>query len=160
MNLVLRRHGYKIQPDPFLVKALQFIHYHLLVEFLISLFIMRLIISLTALVTTAIAVPAAHNADIADRALRLIKTSASDEGIWVTEGEKISKYTAKKIDFVDITDIKDTEVLQRLSASPSDNFRVAAITYPTTLTHQTEANGLIAKTNTNGPKSWLTTLTK
>ena len=124
---------------------------------------MRLIISLTALVSTAsfaIAVPAARNADIADRALRLIKTSASDGGIWVTEEEKISKYTAKKIDFVDITDIKDTEVLQRFSASPSDNFRVAAITYPTTLTHQTEANGLIAKTNTNGPKSWLTTLTK
>ena len=124
---------------------------------------MHLIASLAALVTTtslAIAVPATNNANLVDRALRLIKTSPSDKGTWVTEEEKISRYTAKKIDFVDITDIKDTEVLQRLSASPSDNFRVAAITYPTTLTHQTEANGLIAKTNTNGPKSWLTTLTK
>ena len=124
---------------------------------------MRLSTSLTTLVATAsfaLAVPATNSANIANRALRLIKTSASDEGVWVTEEEKISKYTAKKIDFVDITDIKDTEVLQRLSASTSDNFRVAAITYPTTLTHQTEANGLIAKTNTNGPKSWLTTLTK
>ena len=124
---------------------------------------MHLSISLAALVTTAsfaIAVPATDSAKTANRALRLIKTSASDDGTWVTEEEKISKYTAKKIDFVDITDIKDTEVLQRLSASTSDNFLLAAITYPTTLTHQTEANGLIAKTNTNGPKSWLTTLTK
>lgn len=33
------------------------------------------------------------------------------------------------------------------------------MTYPATLTHQTEANALIAQLSTTGPKSWLTTLT-
>jgi len=37
--------------------------------------------------------------------LRLIKTSEADPGIWVTEDEKIEKYTAKNINFIDITDI-------------------------------------------------------
>lgn len=107
------------------------------------------------------AVPATDSAVKVDPALRLIKTSPTDPGKWVTEEEKIVNYAAKKIDYVDITDIKDPEVLQRLSAPTTDNARVAAaITYPTTLTHQTEANALIAQTNTNGPKSWLTTLTK
>lgn len=114
---------------------------------------------LGASLSLATAVPAANSLE-ADSGLRLIKTSPTDEGKWVTEEDKISNYTAKKIDFVDITDIKDPEVLQRFSASTEDNFRLAAIAYPTTLTHQTEANALIARSNTTGPRSWLTTLTK
>lgn len=106
------------------------------------------------------AVPAVDSAVKVDAALRLIKTSPTDSGKWVTEDEKILNYVAKKVDFIDITDIKDPEVLQKLSAN-GDNFRAAAaITYPTALSHQTEANALIAQTNTIGPKSWLTTLTK
>ena len=114
---------------------------------------------LVASLTLAMAVPAA-NIVKASSGLRLIKTSPTDEGTWVTEEDKISKYTAKKIDFVDITDIKDPQVLKRLSASTEDDFRLAAIAYPTALTHQTEANALIAMTNTTGPRSWLMTLTK
>lgn len=38
--------------------------------------------------------------------LRLIKTSEEDPGTWVTEDEKIEKYVAKNIGFIDITDIK------------------------------------------------------
>lgn len=108
------------------------------------------------------AVPATDSTVKRDAGLRLIKTSPTDPGKWVTEEDKISKYAAKRVQFVDITDIKDPEVLQKLSMGTSENFRVAAplaIAYPTTLSHQTEANALIAKTNTNGPKSWLTTLT-
>ena len=37
--------------------------------------------------------------------LRLIKTSPQDPGTWVTEEDKISKYTAKGKTFIDITDI-------------------------------------------------------
>lgn len=37
--------------------------------------------------------------------LRLIKTSETDPGTWVTEEEKIEKYVSKKINFIDITDI-------------------------------------------------------
>lgn len=110
--------------------------------------------------TLVSALPATESAVKVNAGLRLIKTSAEDLGAWVTEDEKISKYAAKKIAFIDITDIKDPETLARLSSSSDDTARIAAITYPTTLSHQTEANGLIAKTNTNGPKSWLTTLTK
>jgi leucyl aminopeptidase len=38
--------------------------------------------------------------------LRLIKTSATDPGTWVTEEQKITDYVSKDIHFIDITDIK------------------------------------------------------
>ena len=38
--------------------------------------------------------------------LRLIKTSASDPGTWVTEEQKITDYVSKDIHFIDVTDIK------------------------------------------------------
>lgn len=41
-----------------------------------------------------------------DPELRLIKTSESDPGVWVTEDEKMTNYVSKNINFVDITDIK------------------------------------------------------
>ena len=108
----------------------------------------------------AVASPATDTTVKVDSGLRLIKTSEADPGTWVTEEDKISKYRAKKINFVDITDIKDSETLERLSTTSDGTARVAAITYPTTLTHQTEANALIAKTSSSGPQSWLQTLTK
>jgi len=37
--------------------------------------------------------------------MRLIKTSETDAGTWVTEEEKITNYVSKGIGFVDITDI-------------------------------------------------------
>ncbi|KAI4158467.1 MAG: hypothetical protein LQ342_007423 [Letrouitia transgressa] len=117
---------------------------------------------IAALATTfnlAAASPASDSLVKVSADLRLIKTSETDPGTWVTEEDKISKYRAKKINFIDITDIKDPETLKRLSNNSGDAFRVAAITYPTTISYQSEANALIAKTNTNGPKSWLTTLT-
>ncbi|PVH78862.1 peptidase family M28 [Cadophora sp. DSE1049] len=80
--------------------------------------------------------------------LRLIKTSEADPGIWVTEDEKIEKYTAKNINFIDITDITDTYVLNSLSGV-SENTIVErqAVTYPTTLTHVTEGNSFISRIN-------------
>ena len=116
--------------------------------------------ALLSISNLGLAVPAIGAAVKPDTSLRLIKTSAADPGTWVTEDDKILRYAAKKIAFVDITDIEDPETLARLSSSSGDTARVAAITYPTTLSHQTEANALIAKTNTAGPQSWLMTLTK
>lgn len=52
----------------------------------------------------AVAAPA-KEADIVDTTLRLIKTSETDLGTWVTEEEKLTNYVAKGIGFVDITDI-------------------------------------------------------
>jgi len=46
-----------------------------------------------------------------DAGLRLIKTSPEDPGTWVTEEEKITNYVAKKIGFVDITEITVSELL-------------------------------------------------
>ncbi|KAI4091459.1 MAG: hypothetical protein LQ339_008115 [Xanthoria mediterranea] len=90
---------------------------------------------------------------------RLIKTSPTDAGAWVTDEDKIANYTGKCVHFVDITDIKDPEVL-RVFSGQKDNSRVAAvaaITYPA-VSHQTEANGLIAQLNTSGPQTWLKAL--
>lgn len=92
---------------------------------------------------------------------RLIKTSPTDTGAWVTDEDKIANYTGKCVHFVDITDIKDPEVL-RVFSGQKDNSRVAAvaaITYPA-VSHQTEANGLIAQLNTSGPQTWLKTLSE
>ncbi|KAL8838303.1 MAG: hypothetical protein Q9205_003433 [Flavoplaca limonia] len=91
---------------------------------------------------------------------RLIKTSPTDTGAWVTDEEKISNYTGKCVHFVDITDIKDPAVLSVFNGE-KDNSRVAAIaavTYPA-VSHQSEANGLIAQLNTSGPQTWLKSLT-
>lgn len=38
--------------------------------------------------------------------LRLVKTSEADPGQWVDENDLFSKFTAKGVNFVDITDIK------------------------------------------------------
>ncbi|KAL8948086.1 MAG: hypothetical protein Q9183_007721, partial [Haloplaca sp. 2 TL-2023] len=92
--------------------------------------------------------------------LRLIKTSAADSGTWAAEDDKIHNHTGSRVHFIDITDIKDPEVLARLSGD--DTARVAApvpaITYPG-VSHQAEANGFINQLTTSGPQSWLQTMT-
>lgn len=97
-----------------------------------------------------------------DPDLRLIKTSELDPGVWVTEEEKIVNYVSKKIGFIDITDITNATTLERLSTPQSElqSRALAAVTYPSTLTHQTQANGFIASLSQTKPKAWLTTLTK
>ena len=108
------------------------------------------------------ALPAVDSHGKGDTNLRLIKTSEADPAVWVTEEDKISKYRAKKTNFIDITDIKDPETLQLLSGAGTEGSRAdaAAVAYPTIVSHQTEANGLIANANTTGPQSWLKTLTE
>lgn len=62
---------------------------------------------LLALVGVAAASPFSHGdtSVTADASLRLIKVSESDPGTWVREDEKIEKYVAKGINFVDVTDM-------------------------------------------------------
>ncbi|GKT76779.1 peptidase family M28 [Colletotrichum tofieldiae] len=94
--------------------------------------------------------------------LRLVKTSEDDAGSWITEDEKFEKYTSKGIGFIDITEISDEEVLNVLSTAPENVTSLVsrqAITYPTTLTHVTEANSLISRVSNTNPQSWLKTLT-
>ncbi|KAL8720217.1 MAG: hypothetical protein Q9225_002879 [Loekoesia sp. 1 TL-2023] len=114
--------------------------------------------ALSGVVSLTTARPPAEGQDITKSNLRLIKISEAHPGVWVTEEEKISEYRAKNVNFIDITDIKDPETLERLCRFDADTARVAAVVYPTTVSHQTEANGLISKATTAGPQSWLKTL--
>ncbi|KAF1985366.1 peptidase family M28 [Aulographum hederae CBS 113979] len=92
--------------------------------------------------------------------LSLIKTSETDPGTWVTDEDKIKKYVSKNIKFIDVTNVTDSETLFRMSNVPAaSEMSISRVTYPTTLSHTAEANPLIAKLNTTGPKSWLKTLT-
>ncbi|CAG8974244.1 hypothetical protein HYALB_00009732 [Hymenoscyphus albidus] len=103
------------------------------------------------------AAPAAESLKVRDD-LRLIKTSET-ESVWVTEEEKIDNYVTKNIKFVDITDIKDQEVLDALSGTENALVSAQAVTYPTSLAHVTEANAAIAKIDISKPTAWLTTFT-
>jgi hypothetical protein len=55
---------------------------------------------------------------------------------------------------------KNETTLARLSTpQESSTLESRTITYPTTLTHQAQANPLIAQLTTTGPKTWMTALT-
>jgi hypothetical protein len=90
-------------------------------------------------------------------------TSPEDPGRWVTEEQKIRDYKSKGIGFVDITDITDAQVLAALSTPDTEEdqiFLAQAVSYPSTVSHQTEVNPLLAKVSTTNPQSWLKTLTE
>lgn len=106
----------------------------------------------------ALAVPVADSSIHIERALHLIKISEDDPGKWVTSQEKYDLYTSKGIGFIDITNIKDKEVLENLSTKPAARFRKSAVEYPINLSHVEEANGFIASSNTEGPQSWVESL--
>ncbi|UNI16595.1 Bacterial leucyl aminopeptidase [Purpureocillium takamizusanense] len=92
--------------------------------------------------------------------LRLVKTSEQDPGQWVDEKDFWSKFTSKGITFIDITDVEDKEVLAVLSGQTgSASLAKIAATYPSGPQHVEEANKLISQSNTNGPQSWLKSLT-
>ncbi|KAK1833407.1 putative peptidase family M28 [Podospora conica] len=96
--------------------------------------------------------------------LRLIKTFPTDPGTWVTEDQKDTDFTAKGIRFIDVTDITDAQTLRILSTDPDavSSQRVAAaaaVTYPTTITHQSAVNPLVSQVSTTSPQTWLRTLT-
>ncbi|KAL2129254.1 hypothetical protein VTI74DRAFT_8008 [Chaetomium olivicolor] len=108
------------------------------------------------------ATPPADSSRVASTAgLRLIKVSPEDSGRWVTEEDKIRNYKAKGIGFVDITDITDTQALAALSDpdSQGETFSAKVVTYPTSVSHQTEVNSLLSQVSTTNPKTWLKTLT-
>jgi leucyl aminopeptidase len=125
---------------------------------------MHLQAALTILAATchlASAAPAANDVKV-DKHLRLIKTSPEDAGIWVTQ-DQIDKLAvaSHRTSFIDITDIEDKDVLSVLSTPEESISTIAArqVQYPTSLSHTTEANRLIASVSNSNPQTWLTTLT-
>lgn len=113
------------------------------------------LLALIAAIPAIFAAPAQDTRRAGD--LRLIKTSETDPGQWVTEQQKLEQFTSKNIGFIDITDIQDDEVLSILSADVSSQVISRAIPYPKGALHKDEGNKLLANLNTNGPKSWLKT---
>ena len=53
-------------------------------------------------------------------------------------------------------------MLTALSSPETEDVKLAAraITYPTRVSHQSEANPLVARASTSSPQSWLRTLTE
>lgn len=93
---------------------------------------------------------------------RLIKTSENDPGKWMDQRTFHNNYLTKCVDFVDITDIDDEEVLAILSGADPASFAstAAAPQYPAKPEHVDETNKFIAKASTTNPKSWMKTLTE
>ncbi|KAL2162352.1 hypothetical protein VTH06DRAFT_7265 [Thermothelomyces fergusii] len=118
---------------------------------------------LASLVWPAAAAPAVESLGATTAELRLIKTSPEDPGQWVTEEQKIRDYKSKGIGFIDITDITDPEVLAALStpdfSKDNDSISAQAVSYPSSVSHQSEANPLVSAVSTTNPQSWLKTLT-
>ena len=87
--------------------------------------------------------------------MRLIKTSAEDPGTWVTKEEVNNMFRSKRqhTGWIDITNIKDEQVLEALSTNTRSS--INAVDYPTELSHVEEANKLIETASTDGPKEWL-----
>lgn len=104
----------------------------------------------TAQLSTAYQKPAAPA-----EGMRLIKTSEEDPGKWVTKEEKYKLTKSKNgcTHYIDITNIKDEQVLDALSTKTGN--KVNAVDYPTELSHVEEANKLIDTANTDGPQTWL-----
>lgn len=113
--------------------------------------------------SSALAAPAVESQDV-HAGLSLIKTSPEDPGRWVTEEQKITEYKSKGIGFVDITGITDASVLAALSTPDVPEEKVfsvqAAAAYPSSVSHQSVANPLLANVSTTSSKSWLKTLTE
>ncbi|KAL2178211.1 uncharacterized protein P884DRAFT_241256 [Thermothelomyces heterothallicus CBS 202.75] len=118
---------------------------------------------LASLAWSAVAAPTTESSRATKTGLRLIKTSPEDAGQWISEEQKIRDYKSKGIGFVDITDITDPEVLAALSApdyrNGNNTVSALAVSYPSSVSHQAEANPLVAAVSTTNPKTWLKTLT-
>ncbi|KAI0423697.1 Zn-dependent exopeptidase [Xylaria sp. FL1042] len=85
--------------------------------------------------------------------LRLVKTSENDAGTWMTEEEKFDKLTSKRIGFMDIT---DTMELEEMGAARTAQQKAAA--FPTTPSHQTQANTLISNVKQSNLETWTNSL--
>lgn len=88
--------------------------------------------------------------------MRLIKTSEEDPGKWINKEDKYSMIKSKGgcAHYIDITNIEDAAVLNRLSSK--DRIEVKKVAeFPTELSHVEEANGFISSANTDGPQTWV-----
>jgi hypothetical protein len=85
--------------------------------------------------------------------LRLVKTSEADTGIWVTEEEKFSRFIAKRIPFLDVTETFDLDTIGAAARAGQSR------TFPSVLAHQSKANALLPKLSVANVRAGLKTYT-
>ncbi|KAL8380728.1 hypothetical protein RB595_005149 [Gaeumannomyces hyphopodioides] len=105
--------------------------------------------------------PTPRPALVAGESLRLIKT-APETSVWVTEKQLEEDYMEKNIKFIDVTDVTESELEILSLPADADVSKLTARqtqTYPTSLSHQTEANRLIGTASVAGPQSNLRSIT-
>ncbi|KAF7535831.1 hypothetical protein G7054_g5081 [Neopestalotiopsis clavispora] len=107
-------------------------------------------------VSTVLGAVANSSPDRRAEGLRLVKASDEDPGTWMTEEEKYERFTYKGLGFVDITDTMELEAIRINRAMNIAEVQAAA--FPTTPSHQTEANALIANVQQTTLSSWLTSM--
>ncbi|KAI1174253.1 Zn-dependent exopeptidase [Nemania sp. FL0916] len=83
--------------------------------------------------------------------LRLVKTSEEDPGTWMTEEEKFEKLTSKRIGFMDITDTMELETMGAALKAARSQKRAA---FPSSPSHQTQANTLIKNVKQSNLQTW------
>jgi leucyl aminopeptidase len=115
------------------------------------------LVALLAAFSRGLAAPATAPDTTRSTDLRLVKRSEADPGIWLTEDQILERLASKNTGFIDITDIRDPEVLAVLSDVESSGISGTAVSYPTGALHKDEGSRILAKIDTTGPKSWLKT---
>lgn len=115
-----------------------------------------LILALAATIPNVIAAP---NAPITS-GLRLVKTSATLPAQWIHERDIFDRFVSKRIGFVDITDIKDEEVLAALSTEDSARMVTRAARFPNEAKNFEQGWPLVQEVSNAGPQSWLKTLSE
>ncbi|KAF8249122.1 Zn-dependent exopeptidase [Wilcoxina mikolae CBS 423.85] len=109
----------------------------------------HIIPTLFVLYSITIACSSAPHPVNARKELRLVKTSEDAPAVWVTEGEKFTKFISKGLRFIDITESRDLEVL----AVSKKHY-----TFPSKPSHQKEAQPLISKLQQMNLERWVTAL--
>ncbi|KAI9167157.1 putative leucine aminopeptidase [Paramyrothecium foliicola] len=116
------------------------------------MFVQLATVALAAFTLRAVGAPAPE--------LRLVKVSEEDPGQWVTEAQKWDLFTSKGIGFIDITDIRDEQVLENLATRPSSRRSARASQFPEELEHIEEVTAFIADIDIGGPQTWLSSLSE
>jgi hypothetical protein len=110
------------------------------------------IVSFLCLAVGVVALPAATTPPAPG--LRLVKTSDTDAGRWVTEEEKFSRFIAKRIPFIDVTETFDLDSVGAAARAGRSG------TFPSEPAHQSEAKPLLPKLSVAKIRAGLTTYTR
>lgn len=78
----------------------------------------------------------------------------------MTRAADIATAVIRKDSGADLAHLHDQDLEVASTLARSSALEAAAVTYPSTLSHQTEANALISQISASGQKTFLKTLTE